>query len=220
MPGKALAERTTASLSARPPYFCAGVRPWIQTCEAPASNSIPEKERVSIGEAGGGFLVFAHTGSPRGIKALTMAAAVSGRSRRLEPAPFFVTLGMGQAMLMLMASKEERLKARRAPSNRVTSSGAKSWSTKGPSPSIVLSMEKVFRLPWASPAQLIISVWVRPAPILLKKSLTDVVVMPARGASQTGFFTSTRPTRDGKDPASKEISDHSPIPLVDQPEAL
>jgi hypothetical protein len=67
-------------------------------------------------DAAGDFLVFTHTGSPSGAKDLTMAAATSGRPSRLEPAPFLVTFGMGQAIFIPIASKDEQLKALRAPS--------------------------------------------------------------------------------------------------------
>ncbi len=67
-------------------------------------------------------------------------------------------------------------------------------------------------------AQLTISVWTRPAPSRLKKDRTGGIVIPARGASQTGFSTSTPPTFAGKEPASKEISVLPSVHLIDQPQ--
>ena len=78
---------------------------------------------------------FAHTGRPNFFNSRIIAAASSGNSISFEPAPFFVTFGIGQAMLTSSASKPRIVSAISAPFAMSSALAPKSWSAQGRSSS-------------------------------------------------------------------------------------
>ena len=96
-----------------------------------------------------------------------ISAASCGFSISFEPLPFFVTLGIGQAILTSSAAKLFISSAISAPRAMSSAFAPKSWSTQGSSPSPPCRSSFVLRPLYFSPRALTISVCTSPAPSIL-----------------------------------------------------